>query len=210
MDSHNTIYSGNRPDLIKYIPDNAKRILDVGCGEGGLGKLLIDSGRWELSAIELNAEAAKKAEPYYNKVIVGDVQSIIFPYPKNYFDCIVCGDVLEHLYDPWITLEKLTDYLEVNGDIIISLPNIRHYKVLKKLVIGGRWEYKASGILDRSHIRFFTLIEMEIMLQNAGLRVKYMQRVIRGRSYMRFLNKLLFGLLDDILTEQYIFAAGRT
>ena len=207
---HDTKYAGDRKDLLNLIPQTVSSVLDVGCGEGGLGKLLRErSPNVEISAIEINKKAAKEAAGYYNELVICDIQKDVLPFKEGDFDCIVCGDVLEHLYDPWSVLVVLKKFLKSDGLLIVSLPNIRYYRILRELVFRGNWTYKSSGILDWSHIRFFTSKEMKKMFESAGLNIQRTTPVIGGSKDMKRLNKLFRGRFNDLLASQYTFVLTR-
>ena len=165
-------YFSVRDDLIRLIPPQAKRILEVGCAGGMTGKALREKGFEEIVGIEVNEEVAKNGKCYYDKLIIGDVEKVSLPFEKEYFDCILYGDVLEHLVDPWQVLKKHYPFLKKGGTIICSIPNIRHYRIIKKLLFKGRWEYTGDGIMDRNHLRFFTLDSIRRMLEEAGFEIK--------------------------------------
>jgi 2-polyprenyl-3-methyl-5-hydroxy-6-metoxy-1,4-benzoquinol methylase len=200
-------YFSVRDDLIPLIPPKGKRILEVGCAGGMTGKALKGKGFEEIVGIEVNEEVAKSGKGYYDKVIIGDVEKVILPFGKEYFDCILYGDVLEHLVDPWQVLKKHHAFLKKGGTIICSIPNIRHYRILKKLVFKGRWEYKGDGILDRTHLRFFTLDSIRTMFQETGFEIKSLIRRPSGAYWIKLLNFLLGNRLIDFLVRQYIVVA---
>jgi tetratricopeptide (TPR) repeat protein len=96
------------------------------------------------------------------------VESIELPYGEGHFDCIVLADVLEHLRDPLSVLKKLIRFLSDSGTVVASVPNVRFFYVLDRLA-EGRWEYMEAGILDKTHLRFFTKTEVEVLFRQAGL-----------------------------------------
>ena len=192
-----------RVDLIELIPKGARRILDVGCSVGKTGKLLKEKGFEEIFGVEIDPKAAEQAKPFYKEVIVGDVERDILPFSKGFFDCILCGDVLEHLVDPWSVLISHKKILADNGAIICSIPNIRFYRVLKSLIFRGRWDYTDLGILDRTHLRFFTIKTIEDMFRETGFEIKILIKYRSGSKLMKFINKLAFDKLIDFLVIQY-------
>jgi 2-polyprenyl-3-methyl-5-hydroxy-6-metoxy-1,4-benzoquinol methylase len=165
-------YSCVREDLIRFIPSGTKRILDVGCAEGKTGESLREKGFEEIVGIEVNEEVARRGSGYYNPLIIGDVEKICLPFEEGHFDCILYGDVLEHLVDPWRVLREHHALLRNEGTIICSIPNIRHYRIIKNLFFKGKWEYKRDGIMDRTHLRFFTMDSIRRMLEEAGFEIK--------------------------------------
>lgn len=154
-------------DLIQESPTTDLNVLEVGCACGGT--LLGIKNRYKnshLYGIELNESSGKVAS------IIADVQDINIEtdeltYPESFFDFIIFADVLEHMYNPWQALQNMKKHLKSTGKILISLPNIMHYSVLRPLV-NGFWTYEDAGILDRTHMRFFTLSEIYKMLLSTG------------------------------------------
>jgi len=192
-----------RTDLIELIPEGARRILDVGCGAGKTGQVLREKGIEEIFGVEVDPRAAHQAQPFYKEVIVGDVNRDILPFAEGFFDCILYGDVLEHLIDPWGVLARHRKILRDDGTVICSIPNIRYYGILRSLIFKGRWDYTPLGILDRTHLRFFTLKTIEEMFRETGFEVKRVIKKKRCGKIMRLVNKLLLDGLIDFLVVQY-------
>jgi SAM-dependent methyltransferase len=198
-----------RTDMVEMIPYPVQRVLDVGCGGGATGALLRRKGVLEVFGIELEEEAANAAKPYYTRVIVGDAEKVELPFPDSYFDCILYGDILEHLLYPWLLLKTHSRYLRMGGVIIVSLPNVRHYRILKRLILSGRWDYVEEGILDITHLRFFTLKNAKKMIEDAGFRIQGIRRKISAVPWLKILNSIIGGVLSDFLTRQYIICAKK-
>jgi 2-polyprenyl-3-methyl-5-hydroxy-6-metoxy-1,4-benzoquinol methylase len=188
----------NRSEMVPFVPQSAGRILDVGCSFGLFGKSLRGAGhRAHLTGIEPSPAAADAATAHYDRVIVG-----LFPddMPGETFDCIVMNDVLEHMPDPWAALAASANYLTTDGRVIASIPNVRYIAVLLRLVVKGRWDYADSGVLDVSHLRFFTRSSIEDLFRGEGFEIERMEPfnplVRRGASLlfrgpfrdMRFMN----------------------
>ncbi|MHB1011316.1 MAG: methyltransferase domain-containing protein [Desulfobacteria bacterium] len=161
-------FQKERREIEAIIPAGASRILDVGCGEGMLGRILLRKGAAEVVGIEADPAVARKAQENLSRVLQGDVESLVLPFDDGYFDCIVLADVLEHLRDPLSTMIKLHRYLSDSGTIVASIPNVRFFEVIRRLA-EGRWEYQEFGILDKTHLRFFTKKEIEVLFSQAGL-----------------------------------------
>jgi 2-polyprenyl-3-methyl-5-hydroxy-6-metoxy-1,4-benzoquinol methylase len=171
--NYNVRYYGNyRPEMMKYIPQNAKRILDVGCNDGSFCSTLKRSDR-EIWGLEMNAEAAQKATEVCNFVLVGDFNEIFDQLPKNHFDCIIFNDVLEHIYSPWDTIQKVKLLLSPNGVLVSSIPNFRYItNLFSEVIFKGEFHYKPEGgILDDTHIRFFTTKSIRRMFHEQGYEV---------------------------------------
>jgi len=180
-------YKNIRKDLIPLIPEKANCILEVGCGEGMTGKELKKRVGVFVAGIELNENAAELAGDVLDDVIAGDIEKIEIPYNPASFDCIIFADVLEHLVDPLSALQKVKKVLKKDGTIIMSIPNVQFYGVVHEL-IEGNWTYQKEGILDETHLRFFTLKEIEKLVKNAGLYIKGIEETLDPK-YENFQNK---------------------
>ena len=163
-------YQSKGENLKQFIPENCKRIIELGCGEGLLSKELKEKGKYVVG-IEIVPDVAKKAEKNLNKVISGDIEKISPDLEKNSYDCLICGDVLEHLHDPLAVLKKMEKFLTKDAVIIASIPNIQHYTVVVNLLMGN-WKYKKAGLLDETHLKFFTFKSIKEMFQEAGFEIK--------------------------------------
>lgn len=201
-------YSSLENNLLTVIPQGMKRVLDVGCGVGVLGAALKSQGAKEVVGLELNEQAARKAEKHLDRVIVADVEQTRLSFPKGYFDCIVYGDVLEHLKDPWSLLLRHKQYLNQDGYVVASIPNVRYYSVILGL-LQGRWPYQESGCLDNAHLRFFTLVEIKKMFSQAELRIIKILRNYFPRRRDKLLAKITFGSLREFLVFQYLIVAEK-
>jgi len=211
MTKESKYYENTREDLIRLIPRNARRILDVGCGVGNLS-VAIKKKRGlsvEVAGIELDTGASEKAKEKLDKVITGDAEAFVsLPFPEGHFDCIIYGDILEHFVDPWSVLKKYRAMLQPGGYAIASIPNIAHYRILKMLR-KKRWDYQKSGILDRCHLRFFTINSIKELFEGAGFKITVIDHIISASNVKKFLNRILFNRLIDSITEQYIIAAQK-
>lgn len=202
-------YSHARVDLIRFIPSGIKKILEVGCGAGMTGKALRERGFEKIVGIEINEEVAREGRPFYDQIIIGDVEKIRLPFEKEHFDCILYGDVLEHLVNPWQLLKDHQTFLKKGGTMICSIPNVRNYRILKNLIFRGRWEYAEDGILDRSHLRFFTLDSIRGMLKEAGFEIECMTKRSSGAHWVKWIHHLLGSRLIEFLVRQYIIVARK-
>lgn len=162
--------TGTRWDIINLIDrpkTNALKVLEVGCACGAtllqIKNLFPHAG---LFGIELNEQAAAIARSFA-EVIAADIETAALPYPEEFFDFVILADVLEHLYNPWGVLATVKRYLKPGGQVLASIPNVMHFTVLRGL-LAGNWTYEDAGILDRTHLRFFTLTEIKKMFAAAG------------------------------------------
>lgn len=168
----NVRYSAlTRTDILALMNmDDANKslnVLEVGCGVGAT--LLEVKNRFKnanLYGIEISEGAGKVASGVCN-AIVGNIENLDLPYKSEFFDYIILGDVLEHLINPWEVLIKIKKYLKKSGYILASIPNIMHIGVMRNL-LNGRFKYEEAGILDKTHLRFFTLAEIDELFKNTG------------------------------------------
>lgn len=146
-----------------------KRVLELGSAVGSMTRLMKEVNACSVVAMELDPEMAQMAEPYCERMVVGNVESmdLDLTFGDDRFDVIVAADILEHLYDPWACLRKIRKFLKPEGYLVISVPNVAHNALLAQL-LSGRFPYQEKGLLDRTHLRFFTRLNLEDMLLSSG------------------------------------------
>jgi 2-polyprenyl-3-methyl-5-hydroxy-6-metoxy-1,4-benzoquinol methylase len=145
------------------------RVLDVGCSSGYLSKPLSERGN-AIVGIELDPEAAREAERWCERVLVGDLETMELPLEPASFDVAVCGDVVEHLRDPRSALARLRPFLKPGGRLVVSTPNIANW-AMRLSLLAGRWRYTDRGFLDRTHTHLFTRATLVETVEAAGYRV---------------------------------------
>ncbi|HLH47246.1 MAG TPA: class I SAM-dependent methyltransferase, partial [Acidimicrobiales bacterium] len=157
-----------------------KDVLDVGCSTGYLAKVLTERG-CRVSGVELDPEAAEAARAHCEAVLVADLDrddlaALAFEHP---FDVIVFADILEHLRDPVRTLRASASLLRPGGYVVVSIPNVGHGSVRLALA-AGRFDYRDAGLLDRTHLRFFTRETLADLLSTAGFSLQELRRTTAG------------------------------
>jgi len=163
-----------RRDLVDLITEAPGAVLEIGCGSGATGALIkqrFTDTRYV--GVELDQGAAAIARRRLDMVIIADVDQVDlgeYCLEKESFDLIICGDVLEHLYDPWRVLHLLRDYLKPEGQLLASIPNTQNIGVILHL-LDGNWTYMEQGLLDATHIRFFTLREIFKLFAGTGYEI---------------------------------------
>jgi 2-polyprenyl-3-methyl-5-hydroxy-6-metoxy-1,4-benzoquinol methylase len=164
-------YGSLRHDAkIALLREPLGRVLDVGCARGANADALRAQGAGELAGIELNEQFAADARERYDEVVTGSVPEDL-PWPDGSFDTILAYDVLEHLVDPWTAAKRLTALLKPGGRLHVSLPNARSKKLWLPLVLRGTFAYEPEGIMDVTHLRFFTRRDALALVEAAGLEV---------------------------------------
>ncbi len=153
--------------ILRLVGSN-KKVIDFGCATGYLASLLKQKG-CSVTGVEINPEAAKVAEEHCERVIVADLDfvSITEIFKSEWFDVAIFGDVLEHLRNPWKVLGEAKSLLKTEGYIVASIPNIAHGSVRLSL-LKGDFHYDEFGILDETHLRFFTRHSIQEMFQSTG------------------------------------------
>lgn len=201
----NGYYNSVREDMLKYLPANAERVLEFGCGTGGFSALVKDKMGTESWAVEIDEESAQTAAKKLDKVINSDAHNAIDKLPDSYFDCIIFFDILEHLVDPYSLLTSVKKKLTKNGVIVISIPNIRFYRHLVDFIIHGNWDYKDEGILDKTHLRFFTRKSLVKMFDNLGFKIHTLEGIHPTRSRnLKIINFFLCNALEDMKYLHYV------
>ena len=158
------------PDLLPLIPLDAKVVLDVGCGAGALGAgYLRRNPNARMLGIDLDPAAAATAARRLSEVAMVDVEAEPMPFSvPDGIDCIVYGDVLEHLRDPWRVLRLHAEMLTATGSVLVCVPNVEHWSMQMRL-LAGSFEYEEMGLFDRTHLRWFSIDSMRRALEGAGL-----------------------------------------
>jgi 2-polyprenyl-3-methyl-5-hydroxy-6-metoxy-1,4-benzoquinol methylase len=201
-------FSQPRSDVAALIPREARKVLDVGCGFGALGRLLIAQRGCTVHGIERNPEASAHLNGVYGRYVIGDVEASWEAFDGERYDCIVFADVLEHLVDPWTTLARYRSLLALDGSVVASVPNVRNFILLFNLLVRGTWRYAESGLLDRTHLRFFTRKEIPALFAAAGLAI---ERLETNRDHYRLLQRIAAALptllLADLAVCQFIVRA---
>jgi 2-polyprenyl-3-methyl-5-hydroxy-6-metoxy-1,4-benzoquinol methylase len=199
-----------RKDVIVMIPKSLSgaKVLEIGCGRG---HTLIALKRMGIAAEVVGVElvALPEDSPEFggiDRYIVANVETEELDLPEEYFDVIICADVLEHLINPWRVMESLRKYLKPGGVIVASIPNVREVRTLLNIVVRGDFPYSDDGVLDRTHLRFFCKKNMLALLTSSECKVEAEGSDLYIKSNWRAnLNRWSLGLLEQFLITQYVF-----
>ena len=186
-------FSQARPELVALLPDGRLgRLLDVGCGAGGVGRALRDRVDF-LAGVEVEPDVAAEAREVYDQVLTGKVEDVIGALDAP-FDTILAYDLLEHLARPDEVLRQLRELAAENALLHVSVPNARHWSLVRDLVVRGTFGYTEWGHRDTTHLRWLTRSDLVGLLESAGWRVEgtahapltpagqFAERVTRGVS----------------------------
>jgi 2-polyprenyl-3-methyl-5-hydroxy-6-metoxy-1,4-benzoquinol methylase len=193
--------------------------MDIGCGKGVTSHWLKQiRPNIATVGVEIDKSVAAIAASVLDTVLVVDLDQgmeALDEY-KGRVDLLLLLDVLEHLQDPWARMMEFKSLLAPSGVVIASIPNVRNLKVLGPLLLKGEWRYQSSGILDRTHLRFFTRNSVRELFRGAGFEIQQINstgplqpaRIKSISGAIAFLaNVLLGGLLRDFVAHQYVVRA---
>lgn len=163
----------HNPDLLKMIPDGLGKIVEVGCSRGALARAYLQKNPGcNYVGLEIDADSARHASGICSSVICGDVECMADDIFASFSstDCWIFGDSLEHLRDPWALLRRIRHHLSSGGMIVACIPNSQHWSFQARLSC-GQLRYEDQGLLDRTHLRFFTRITMIDLFESTGYRI---------------------------------------
>lgn len=203
-----TYYVGVRNEMLPFLPERRQRILEIGCGYGTFSEGV--DGCVEYWGVEPDKGAAAIAGKKLGKVFVGTYEEVAKQLPDNYFDLIVCNDVIEHMPDHEEFLKDIQNKISDGGALIASIPNVRYYGNLLELIFNKDWRYRESGILDRTHLRFFTRKSLLQCLDRSGYEIEKFEGInglkTRILPLKRLFRPLIFCLLgNDVRYLQFAF-----
>ncbi len=209
MERAGDYYRQSRAELLPFLPPTVRKLLDVGCGEGNFGLLVKERWGAEVWGIEINPAAAAAAQAKIDRVLVGDVQELLPALAAADFDCLVFADVLEHLVDPFQVLQQAKNVLAPMGSLLITIPNVLYIKNLYNLLYHKDWRYEPQGILDISHLRFFTKKSFSRTLQELDFHIEEVRGInpCRQRVLWFLFNFLTVGHFHESQYLQLVFRA---
>jgi 2-polyprenyl-3-methyl-5-hydroxy-6-metoxy-1,4-benzoquinol methylase len=203
-------FDGTRYDFIRLLPENKQgRILEIGCGFGETGtQALKDMKCAAYIGVELSDRAAKIASHKLTKVLHGNIETMTLDFEPQSFDVLIMSEVLEHLVDPWATLRRLHPFIKTGGKVLASSPNMSHHSVIRRL-LRGDWTLADSGVMDRTHLRWFTPKSYASMFQDTGFQVKSVKPVRAFGRKASLINWLTGNKLSYLFMNQICIQAER-
>jgi len=201
------LYGGRpRADALAFLVGPLGRVLDLGCGEGVNAAILWSLGATHLAGVELDPGFAEAARDRYDEVVTASVPEGL-TWPAESFDTVLCYDLLEHLYDPWHTLRRVRPLLRPGGRLHISIPNARNRDVWLPLIARGSFDYQPAGVMDVTHIRFFTRRDAVAMVDATGFEVLSVDHAPPGSRKRRLGCALTANRAMDFLAHQWYLLA---
>ncbi len=197
-----------RDDMLEYIPGHVKKTVEFGCGRGGFSSLVKERLAAETWAVEIDKASAAVAAGKLDKIICADVHEGLKQLPDNYFDACIFFDILEHLANPYSLLSGVKTKLAAGGVVVASIPNIRYYRAFAEYVFGADWRYRQQGIMDKTHLRFFTKRSILRMFDELGFEILTIEGIhpTSSRTY-KILNLMLLGALSDVRYKHFAVVA---
>lgn len=165
-------------NVLRFVGNN-KQVLEIGAGPGSISRVMAKSNGCEVTAIERDSRCVEILRTFCKDVIHTNLNEPDWPAAlgATKFDAVVIADVLEHLYDPWATLKSAADLLNESGSIVVSIPHVGHATVMACLA-DNDFEYRDWGLLDRTHIRFFGIKNIQDLFERARLKITEVAFVI--------------------------------
>jgi 2-polyprenyl-3-methyl-5-hydroxy-6-metoxy-1,4-benzoquinol methylase len=202
-------YSDQRPELVGFLKKAGpfQQALDIGCAAGRLGEGLLQKGIvGACDGIEAHAAAADAAQTRLRKVWPGTLEAVADQVPWEQYDAVILADVLEHLVDPWAALQTLAQRTQPGCKLVLSVPNVRHYQVVLPLLFKGQFRYRDHGIMDRTHLHFFTKNSLAETLAECGWKIQAIAPHMKSR-YRRWYYPTR--LLEPFVAVQYMLVAEK-
>ena len=209
-------YQFTRTELIDLLPKNRvfANVLEVGASGGYTLLYLKTKGiAKKVTGIELfELAGTEQQNPQLDAFTIGNIEqmeeAIFLP---GEFDLVICGDVLEHLQNPWAVRDKIITWLKPGGFLLASIPNIREYKTVLKILLRGTFTYEEGGIMDKTHLRFFGKGNILELLGTNGLHI---EKIVSNLAYPVWntktratVNRLTFKIFEEFLAKQYFVLA---
>ena len=207
-------YRYPRTEMLPFLPEAPSRVLEIGCGAGAFAaEVRKRHPGCRILGVDRDEAALAKAAAVCDEVRHGDAQEAadrLLAEPGR-FDVVVLNDILEHLEDPWRILRSIRGLLAPGGRVVASIPNVRFAPVIKDLVVRGEWTYTGAGVLDRTHLRFFTRKSIVAAFSECGFKVDRIEGINPGSRVswkLRLLGVLTGGWVDDWRYPQFGLTAS--
>lgn len=202
-DKQGTYFAGVRRDFLELLPkDGSAKVLEIGCGFGETGAAAMASGLCSsYTGVELAPQAAAVARTRLTEVFEGDVERMQFPWPDAHFDAVLMSEVLEHLIDPWTVVKRVAAKLKPNAVVLASSPNVAQIAILRG-ILADRWELTETGVMDRTHLRWFTQGSYRQMFEDAGIVIEQVRPMAPPGPFGSLFNLATFNRLRHLTMRQ--------
>lgn len=210
-DKGNKYFAGARKDWIdQLLPNPTGVILEVGCASGNTGFLALSQGKCgRYCGIELMHEPAASARQKISEVLVGNVETLELNWPDSHFDVLIMSEVLEHLVDPWTVLKRIRPLLKSGAVVFASSPNVSHHQIVR-MILSNRWDLANEGVMDRTHLRWFTPYSYAKMFEDCGYIVDRVAPIVPLSRKAKLICKLMGGWGEHLFAYQIDLKAHRS
>ncbi len=201
-------YESSRHEMEYFIADAPKKSIEFGCANGIFSERIKQKYQTETWGIDIDKKSIEVAKDKIDNAMCGDAFKLIDSLPENYFDCLICNDFIEHVTSPDLFFQKIRKCLTDDAILICSLPNVRHFKHINRLLFLKDWKYKSQGILDYTHLRFFTKKSMKRSIKEWGFEIQLVKGIRPTKNpFFYILNLLSLNFIGDMRFLQYGFRA---
>jgi 2-polyprenyl-3-methyl-5-hydroxy-6-metoxy-1,4-benzoquinol methylase len=206
-------YKYDRTRILLDWVGTKKRVLEVGCSTGYISRLLVER-KCDVTGVEVDPVAAERARAHCKDVFVLDLNSPSWleSLSDRRYEVVLLADVLEHLVDPWRVLREIAGLLEGGGSLVVSLPNLVYLVTRAKIAL-GEFNYTSTGILDHTHLRFFTLKTARDLIESSGYRITRFRAAVGGgrlNARVRLVLELFARFAPGVFAYQMLFEAKRS
>jgi 2-polyprenyl-3-methyl-5-hydroxy-6-metoxy-1,4-benzoquinol methylase len=191
------LYNFQRDEVADQLPKSYSKVLEVGCSTGGFRRSLVNEH--EYWGVEPHYEAFGIVKEQAFRALNGTFDEVFDELPNNYFDLVICNDVIEHMDNYLIFLQKLKNKMKTNARIVGSIPNVRYISNLYNLLVLKDWEYEDLGILDKTHLRFFTQKSIRRMFTENGYTIESFKGIHRIEFHVTSIKSLTKNFITCIL-----------
>ena len=216
QDKETHYFSTIRKDIIRLLPHNpSQKILEIGAAKGDtLVYIKQNKLAQEVVGVDIfEMSGTNQSNSQIDAFHIANIESDGLEYLKqNYFDVIICGDVLEHLLDPWAAVNKLSQFLKKGGVFIASLPNIRHRSAIKKIFLKGDFGYTSEGLFDKTHFRFFCKKNSIALFNTNDLKVEKCLPIFFYNKWSipaKLINTIPFKIFEEFISMQFLISASK-
>jgi 2-polyprenyl-3-methyl-5-hydroxy-6-metoxy-1,4-benzoquinol methylase len=213
--SQEPLYEALNVPVLHEVPSDARRILDVGCGSGSLGRRLKEMRQAEITGLTWSGPEAEEARRHLDRVVVADLETTDLSALRPPYDAILCSHVLEHIRDPAVVLRGLRPLLKPRGTLVVAIPNVMQWR--QRLVfLKGHFKYSEGGLMDRTHLRFFDWETATELLRDSGWSISRARAVGHFPALWRlpvignWLDNAACAMRPNLFGDQFIIVARPT
>ncbi len=203
-------FDGARADIVARLPDDpAAVIIEIGCGNGSTGAIAKAQGKCaRYVGIDVDAKAAAEAEKTLDRVVLGNVEQLDLETLGGPFHAAILSEVLEHLVDPWAVLKRLHRQMHSGALIFASSPNVANIRLIGQL-LRNRFDYTAAGVMDRTHLRWFTAATYREMFEDAGFETVSVGPLAAPSAKWRLVGAMTGGAFSHLASSQIMYCGRK-